>query len=97
VLVDKNVHSRKCNKGLFAQASKKITVQGEALNRALLIQFLVQATLYLNCCFGSPDKGLYVLFMMFDTALFSAMAARGDGRPQAAAEPAAGAVHLYHI
>jgi hypothetical protein len=32
---------------------------------------------------------------MFDTALFSAMAARGDGRPQAAAEWAAGAVNLY--
>jgi hypothetical protein len=32
---------------------------------------------------------------MFDMALFSAMAARGDDRPQAAAELAAGAVHLY--
>jgi hypothetical protein len=70
--------------------------QGEALNRALLIKFLVQATLYLNCCFGSPEKGLLVLFM-FDTALFSAMASRGDNRPRAAAERAAGAVHLYLI
>jgi hypothetical protein len=70
-------------------------IQGEALNRALLIKFLVQATLYLNCFYGSPEKGLYVLFMMFDTALFSATAARGDDRPQAAAERAAGDVHLY--
>jgi hypothetical protein len=55
----------------------------------------IQATLYLNCCFGSPDKGLYVLFMMFDTSPFSAMAARGDDRPQAAAALVAGAEHLY--
>jgi hypothetical protein len=70
---------------------------GEALNRALLVQFLVQATLYLNCCCGSPEKGLYLLFMMFGMALFSAMAARGDDRPQATAKWAAGAVHLYLI
>jgi hypothetical protein len=34
---------------------------------------------------------------MFGTALFSAMVAWGDGRPQAAAERAAGAEHLYLI
>jgi hypothetical protein len=67
-----------------------LIVQGDALNRALLINFLVQDRISLNCCIGRHEKGRLVLFRMLAMALFIETAASGDGLLQAAAERAVG-------
>jgi hypothetical protein len=70
-----------------------IGVQGDALNRALIKNVLVQDRISLNSCIGSYEKGRLVLFGMLATALFIETAASGNGLLQAAAERAVGVTH----